>query len=174
MSRIESPHGPTNRRIGLRQAWTFTPGLLASLVAARRGRSTLRLAWHVPCLFWRVSCLLRQLYALTVDPSRLGGGFEETRKFFYFSELATSIAGFGRFCHDFSFLPFRSQLTLSSFCELAFCERAFVNSSVSDRLPVEYFTALSIAAHSRLSSLERAGLLITMGFFFWEFRLCSG
>ncbi len=50
--------------------------------------------------FQRFSCLLRLLYTLTVDSSRLGGGFEELRKFFYFSKPAIQIAGFGRYCHD--------------------------------------------------------------------------
>ena len=34
---------------------------------------------------------------------------------------------------------------------------------MNDRLPVDHFTALSIAQHSRLSGLERFRLLITMG-----------
>ena len=46
----------------------------------------------------------------------------------------------------------------------AFRQRASVNGAVRDHLSVDHFTALSIAANSCLSSLERAHLLITMGF----------
>ena len=117
-----------------------------------------------------VSCLLQLLYTLTVLPARVGGGFGQTGKFFYFSESTTSIAGFCRYFHDLAFLPLRSQLTLSSFCELAFRERAFENDPVNHRLSVDHFTALSIAAHSCLSSLERAHLLITMGLILSQIR----
>ncbi len=55
---------------------------------------------------------------------------------------------------------------MSSSCELAFRERAFVNEG----LRVDHFTALSIAAHSCLSSLERAHLLITMGLILSQIR----
>ena len=61
---------------------------------------------------FRAFCYL--LYTLTVDPTSLGGGFEETRKFFYFSEPAISIAGFCRYFHDIAFFAPQSQLTFSS------------------------------------------------------------
>ena len=69
--------------------------------------------WRKVFRFQRFSCLLRLLYTLTVDSSRLGGGFEELRKFFYFSKPVIPIAGFCRYFHDMAFLPFRSQLTIS-------------------------------------------------------------
>ena len=42
-----------------------------------------------------------------------------------------------------------------------FVNWASVNGAVNDRLPVDHLTALSIAAHSQMSSPERAHLLIT-------------
>ena len=58
----------------------------------------------------------------------------------------------------------QSQLTFPSLVNGAFRQRASVNGAVRDHLSVDHFTALSIAANSCLSSLERAHLLITMGF----------
>ena len=62
------------------------------------------------------------------------------------------------------FLP-RLSTPLFALCDLALCEMGVCEQDHewNDRLPVDYFTALSIAAHSRLSSPERAHLLITMG-----------
>ena len=48
--------------------------------------------------------------------------------------------------------------------------KAFVNGAAHDGLSVDYFTALSITAHSYLSSLEREHLLITMGLKPSQFR----
>ena len=45
-----------------------------------------------------------------------------------------------------------------------------MNSAVKDRLSVVRFTALSLAAHSRLSSLARTLLLITKGFMLSQIR----
>ena len=61
----------------------------------------------------------------------------------------------------FAFFALRPQLTFSSFHGLAFRELASVNGAVNNRLPVDHLTALSIAAHSQMSSPERASLLIT-------------
>ena len=98
-------------------------------------------------------------------PTRLGGGFAEAHKFFYFNKRATSIAGFGRFCHDIAFLPFRANSPFHFFRERA---RLWMALRI-DRLSVD-FTALSIAAHSCMSSPEQTRLLITMGLMLAKIR----
>ena len=61
------------------------------------------------------------------------------------------------------FCPFGANSTYRYFREPAFVNGHLFNGAVNDRLTVDQFTALSLAAHSCMSSLERARLLITMG-----------
>ena len=113
----------------------------------------------------RDSCNSR-LISLIIEAASLRAAFKEIRKLFRFSEPKVSIAEFGRFCHEIPFFALQRQLAFSFPRESAFRERALFSGAVNDRSSVDYFTALSIAAHSCLSSPEQVHLLITMGLFF--------
>ena len=58
----------------------------------------------------------------------------ETRKFFYFSEPVVSIAGFCRYFHDLTFLPFGPNSPFRPFMNWPLANCASVNGAVNDRI----------------------------------------
>ena len=101
-------------------------------------------------------CVFSSLHASIEVSKKLVSSFVSVNRQARLQDLADIV-------RIFVFCPSRANSHFRFFRERAFHERAFVNGAVNVRLPVDHFTALSIPAHSRMSSPEKTSLLITMG-----------